>query len=322
VRPMPSASSPASTSWRVLALIVMAVAFAVLTMPILKLGIDAAAPHLEGTHSLLRFEDTGTGFSYDFGRISRRYLILVTVVAFVVTRRSIPWTLCTHRGLRRRSPALLFGVSLGSGLVCAYVALIAVSGQVAWARPAASFMIRKGVEFTLAALVIAFLEELFFRGILFRMMVADWGPCRALCVSSTVFAVLHCISGGYRVGPGWDPWIGMRLLKVYFTASDGSFIPDLRLIIGLFLLGCLASFLFLKTGSLWAPIGLHASIVLGSKLAKKALDRLPNFPDWLLGDQVFIVSGAACWVLLVLALVAAWWLAPAGPLYERIARRR
>ena len=115
--------------------------------------------------------------------------------------------------------------------------------------------------------------------------------------------------------------VGWRLGLSYLAASSGSFMPDIRLMVGLFLLGVVLAVLYMRTGSLWASIGLHSGIVFSVKVFKKLADRIEDFPEWLLGDPLFVVSGVACWLLLAAALAAAAKLAPPGPLYRRLERR-
>jgi membrane protease YdiL (CAAX protease family) len=190
-------------------------------------------------------------------------------------------------------------------------------GQAVWSPDPPGYMLEKTVEYLLLAVMVALAEETFFRGVVFRAMLTDWGPCRALVVSSTVYAVLHCISGSYWATPGLQLGVGLDLLKAYFTDGAGSLLPDLRLVVGLFLLGVLLAYLYLRTGSLWASIGFHSGLVLTSKLMKKMVNRAEGFPSWLLGDYQFLVSGAACWAILVAVIMAVVAFAPRGALYRR-----
>lgn len=325
---------PRGVSRRIILLIVLALGLSLGTAGLFKHALEAALPGSELLQRLVRLEwqaaqDTNAGdaeapdYTYDLGRASRRYLLLVAILLFSFGR--LPWSKAHRRGFRhepQRAAKLRYGLLLSLGLVAAYAVLQFVFGNVVWADPAAGYLARKIMEFAGAAALIAFVEELFFRGLVFRFMLRDWGVWPALFASSALFAVLHCISGSFRVAPGWSPGIGLRLFAVYYTDGQGSVIPDLRLIVGLFLLGWLLAYLYLRTGSLWAPVGLHAGIVFFSKLMKKLLERGEDFPEWLLGDPLFIVSGVLCWVLLAIALVVVTQTAPRGRLYRRLQRVR
>lgn len=80
----------------------------------------------------------------------------------------------------------------------------------------------------LALLVVVvgpFFEELMFRGWLLGGLRERWGDRKALLVSAALFAVIH-----------GDPWATPAL----------------------FLLGCVFGWVYLRTGSLWGSIALHA----------------------------------------------------------------
>jgi membrane protease YdiL (CAAX protease family) len=312
-------------------MVVLSLGLSLITMPILKLAIETALPGPMWLQELVRCEivesavaDAATiSYSYDLGRVSRRYLMLVGLGVFVALRRWVPWSALWRRGFRRRHRGrqLAFGIASGLVMVGAYATILVLSGTVSWADPSALYLARRSIEFALGALFIALIEEYINRGVFFRSMVRDWGVSAAIVGSGSVFAVLHAISGGLRVVPGWDPAIGMTLFKMYFT-SQGSPWPDIRLMIGLFLFGWLLAYLYLRSGALWVPVGLHGAMVFASKIMKKTLIRDPDFPEWLLGDSLFLVSGLACWVLLLITLALMTRVVPKGPLYRRLERVR
>jgi len=345
--------SPHGAGRRALALIGLALLISMSTACLFKAALELALPHSQGLRELVRYgrvapadapadaapaskelaspegspsPETAAAvrYDYDLGRAARRYLLLIGLALFLGFRRWLPWARAFRQGIRRdqsRMRHAAYGLALALGVVGVYTVILLVGGFVSPASPALSYMARKVPEFIIGACLIAFVEELFFRGILMRGLVRDYGVCVGLVVSSTVYAAVHCISGGYRVEAGWQPLIGLRLAHAYFTDHGGTVVPDLRLIAGLLLLGLLLGYLALRTGSLWAPMGLHAGVVLVSKLLKKLVDRHDGFPQWLLGDPLFIVSGVVCWVILGVALVVAVRTAPRGLLYQRLSRR-
>jgi membrane protease YdiL (CAAX protease family) len=320
-----------SVSVRLLAMVVLSLALSMASVPLLKASLEVAIPGSPWLQKLVRYEEEehrveghagDARYTYDLGRVSRRYLALVALVIFVSLRRWVPWSALARKGFRRSDigPQLGFGIAAGVVMVGVYSVILVASGTVSWAGPTAGYLARRSVDFAIGAVLIALLEEYFFRGVFFRSMVRDWGVRAAIVGSGTVFAALHCISGGLRVAPGWDPMIGATLFKMYFT-SDGSPLPDLRLMVGLFLFAWLLAYLYLRTGALWVPVGLHGGMVFASKIMKKTLNRSPDFPEWLLGDSLFLVSGVACWVLLLITLAVMTRVAPRGPLYRRIQKR-
>jgi membrane protease YdiL (CAAX protease family) len=317
-----------TASSRLLLMIVLSLGLSFLTMPLLKAGLESLLPGPEWLQSLLRYEVGPSGdptdYSYDLGRASRRYLLLVTLGVFIALGRWIPWNELGRRGFRifpgwKRH--LLFGIGMGFAMAAGYTAMLLASGWMFRSENDLLYLATRSLEFAAGAAFISVGEEWFFRGIMFRGMLRDWGVCAAFIVAGWVFAVLHCISGSYRVAAGWDPTISARLFGSYFVGPDGTLYGDLRLVIGLFLLSVLLCMLYLRSGSLWVPIGTHGGMVFLSKLLKKVWLREDGFPDWLYGDKVFLVSGVACWVLLVGGIVFFSRFGPTGPLYRRLTRK-
>ncbi len=296
---------PTNTSTRLILLIAVALLISLSTAGVFKIALEGVLPASPLLQKLVKYEVVDDGYEYDFGRASRRYLLVVTLVVFVVMRRLIPWSEYSKLGFANDPKAYAnarYGGLLGLALVIAYAAALLLGGQAVGTLPGFGYLLRKTLEYAAAAVLIAMIEELFFRGLLFGSLRRERGLATAIVAGSLIFAVLHCISGSLRVAPGWNPGIGIDLLNMYFTDSSGSVLPDLRLVSGLFLLGWLLAYLYLRTDSLWAPVGLHAAIVFFSKLMKKLLRRSEEIPEWLFGDSVFIVSGMVCWLLLLLAL--------------------
>lgn len=323
-----------SAGVRLLLLLVLGFVFSMATVPILKLGVEAVLPGPPWLQKLVRLEDSAHSvgpanaqsqdtYTYDIGRISRRWWMLVTLALFAGFRHWVPWKSLVRKGLtgnHQRVRLLLLGSAVGVVLVAAYAAILMAFHLLAWDSEGAAGLAGSLVEIVLGAAFVALFEEILMRGVFFRSMVRDFSLCGAIVVSSGVFAVLHCISGGHRVGPGWDSGLGLRMVKDYFI-SGGSVLPDLRLMAGLFILGCLLCLLYLWTGSLWPAIGLHGGLVLGSKLVKISWQRVAEFPEWLFGDERFIVSGVACWILLLVTLLLVPAIAPRGAFARRITRR-
>ncbi len=322
-----------SLSQRLLLMVALSLLASLATVGLAKALLDACLPGPAWLQKAVRYrvaapEPAGGAASagpvYDLGRFSRRYLLVVTLAVGLALRRWVPWRDLLRRGFRwsRRSAGeVLAGLSAALAMLGLYVLVVQLSGFALWTPDPPGYVLAKAVDYAAVAVAVALAEEAFFRGLLFRALVRDWGPCRAVVTAGAVYGVLHCISGVLQVSPGWDPAVGLDLLRAYFTDASGSVLPDLRLAVGLFLLGCLLSYLYLRTGSLWLAVGLHGGVVFASKLLKKYLSQPEGFPHWLLGDRQFVLSGVACWLLLAAAIFAATRLAPRGPLYRRLARR-
>ncbi len=83
------------------------------------------------------------------------------------------------------------------------------------------------------------IEEVFFRGFLLAALVQPLGPLRAAAVASAVFAAAHA---------------------------------SLAVVLPLFVIGLLLSWLYLRTGSLWPPFAAHAAQNLLALAATLALE--------------------------------------------------
>ncbi len=299
-----------------LLMVVLCLVLGAATSGLLKVGLEQLMPSSPWLQHMLRYEEVTTvdgtsSYTWDLGRASRRWLLLVTLAVFLAGRRFIPWSEMAKSGFRgdpRWRERLLTGLSASLVMVVIYEVGLLLSPWGRWEIAPLAYLARKIPEFAVGAVLVALLEELFFRAVMLQAMVRQWGVTAGIVVSSLVYAVLHCISGGYRVSPGWDPAVGLRLLAAYYRDPSGSYLPDVQLVIGLFLLGTLLALLFLRTGSVWTSVGLHAGIVFTARSAKKLIGRVPGTPDWLVGDPLFIVSGVATWPLLLAAIVVAWWL--------------
>ena len=221
----------------------------------------------------VELRQVGDTYDYDLGRVSRRVLVALMLLVLFLTRRSAPWGSFTRRGLARhrgwRNLWLIGGAAAGA-LVLVFSVLILLGGPVRWLHQTPGRWVSYLLQYAVGGVLVGLVEEIFFRGMVFRAMARDWGVRWGVVVSSLMFAVLHCISGSLRVSPGWEPLVGLRLLVAYFT-DGGSLWADGRLLVGLFLLGCLQAVLYLRTGSLWASSGLHAGLYFFSKVMKKVV---------------------------------------------------
>lgn len=301
-------------AWRVTGLVLLTLVVGVAGAGLLKAGLERALPSTTWLARAVELRQVGDTYDYDLGRVSRRVLVALLLVVLVATRHTVPWGRFTRRGLARhrgwRRLWLVGGAAAGL-LVLVFSVLILLGGPVRWLHQTPGRWVAYLLQYAAGGVLVGLVEEIFFRGLVFRAMARDWGARWGVLVSSLVFAVLHCISGSLRVTPGWEPMVGLRLLAAYFT-DGGSVWADGRLLVGLFLLGCLQAMLYLRTGSLWAGSGFHAGLYFFSKVMKKVY-RPDAFPRWLVGDPVFVVSGVLAWVLLVGLLALAvkaprtWW---------------
>jgi hypothetical protein len=202
---------------------------------------------------------------------------------------------------------LALGVLLGLALFVATVSSLALAGAFqlqsygGWASVARPLV---------GALMAAVLEEILFRGVLFRIVEQSLGTWRAVGISALLFGALHVLSPN-------PTWLG--LVAIVFEA-------------GILLAGA-----FVLTRRLWLPIGLHLAwnfaeggifglAVSGSQSRGGLLRGVLTGPTWLTGGAFGAEASAvaigwcliAASVLFVLAarkgqIVAPRWRAGAAP---------
>jgi membrane protease YdiL (CAAX protease family) len=123
-------------------------------------------------------------------------------------------------------PQLVRGTLIGTGLFCLTLALMFLSN--AYRLHGGSFGDMVGTFGMM--LGVATIEELLFRGVLFRIVEERWGSLVALIVSAVVFGGLHLLN------PDASVWGAVAV------AVEG---------------GLLAGAAYAATRSLWLPIGIH-----------------------------------------------------------------
>ena len=115
------------------------------------------------------------------------------------------------------------------------------------------------LEGLISGLVVAFIEETFFRGVLFTAVARTSGARAAIIAPSILYAALHFLGGKLRVPPEDVSWEhGFHVLSRLFEryAEPLAFIDSF---LALVMLGVLLAFVRLRTGSIAACIGLHAA---------------------------------------------------------------
>jgi membrane protease YdiL (CAAX protease family) len=151
----------------------------------------------------------------------------------------------------------------------------------------------------------SFLEEIFFRGILFLGLRDTGHPWAAYVFANLFYSVLHFVKPGepYFLN-GIEPLAGFRHLSSTFEP----FYHPLDLlpgIFGLFLIGVILSYALARTGNLYLSIGLHAGWVFGLKVIRVFGDFSREDLGWIFGStDPKIVSGVATWIGVLLVAVA------------------
>jgi membrane protease YdiL (CAAX protease family) len=225
---------------------------------------------------------TWAGWSFTFGRLYDRVFEILLVVALVVAWRRLGLGGPSEIGFQRQGWArklgrgLLIGaVGLGVGLACCW----AWGGLVPALRYPGLKTVRKAALGLLGAGAIGVGEEALFRGVLLRRLTRDAGIVVAVAVTTAIYAAVHAIRTGRTAGPV-TAWSGVeRTLALFAPLADAAALPTLAGLAGLGLVLALAR---LRGGSLWTPIGVHASWVAGFRVGRLFFVIRPE-PAWLVG---------------------------------------
>lgn len=240
------------------------------------------------------------GFDFDFLRVFRRMLLLGAVL--VLAFRLRPW-----RDGTLRSYGLQLTSEHGSLLVMPYLVTIAAvsflltmelsAGWLGW-NPRDDFGPR-AARYFLSGFIVAFLEELFFRGWMTRRIEGAKGTVAALFWVNLIYAAAHAFNPRHVRIDVPDTWQGaLTALGLWFRHMvSPAFGPA---VFGLFLFGLLLSILVRRTGSLWPAIGVHAAAVfmlhgIVSSLSKQSM------PSW--AGTKLLYDGPPGWALFLVAIV-------------------
>jgi membrane protease YdiL (CAAX protease family) len=148
----------------------------------------------------------------------------------------------------------------------------------------------------LAAVLVAFLEEILFRGALFGSMRKAWRLLTAILVSSAVYALVHFFQ---KVpDPQTVTWSsGLAMLPERFAG-----LVDLQVLVPkvfvLLVAGIILAVAYQRTGTLFLSIGLHAGWIFWLKSYRFVSVAVPGKPTWIWGTDELINGWLALFVLI------------------------
>ncbi|MBI2088875.1 MAG: CPBP family intramembrane metalloprotease [Deltaproteobacteria bacterium] len=244
-------------------------------------------------------------YRYPFSRIFDRLFMITGISCFFLWRARLKIGSLADLGLdgiRARYPDAIGGFLLAVGSIIALALLMALADIFSpYLRLSFATGVERSVKALLAALTVGVLEEIFFRGILLKGMLADLRPASALAATNLFYSAIHFVQPSKKFAlSGFDPVAGFRHVVYAFEP----FLDPLGLLpglFGLFLIGLVLSYAFMRTGSLYLAIGLHAGWVFGLKTLRVYGDFRREDLGWLFGaTDPKLVSGVASWVALLI----------------------
>lgn len=213
-------------------------------------------------------------------RIMHRIAMLIAIIGLVVLTRRLG--LSNKEAMGYGMPRRQFLTQLGIGWLCGLGLMLPLTGlllglDIRELKPGFDghwlSLITGGI---VTGLTVAFIEETFFRGVLFTAISRTSGAAAAVIAPSLLYASLHFLGGKLRVPADQVSWVhGFEVLSKLFeryvqplTFADS--------FIALAMLGVLLATVRLRTGAIAACIGLHAAGVAFIAVLREATLVNPN----------------------------------------------
>jgi membrane protease YdiL (CAAX protease family) len=153
----------------------------------------------------------------------------------------------------------------------------------------------------LAAIVVAILEEILFRGALFGSMKRAWRWRTALVMSSIIYAMAHFVQKAPE--PTVVTWrSGLAMLPQMF-ANLGDLQALVPKVFVLFVAGVILAVAYQRSGSLFLSIGLHAGWIFWLKSYRFVSAPIPGEASWLWGTDELINGWLSFFVLVGILVI-------------------
>jgi membrane protease YdiL (CAAX protease family) len=248
------------------------------------------------------------GFKFPFPRIFDRVVTVAMFIAMFLFARRLKLLDLLRQGFSNVRAGIwqaFGGLALAAAAMSVLFGLVAIAGG-----DLRSPMIAAAIwRYLPAAIVIAVIEESFFRAFLLAGMRDELGSSAAVLASSAIFALVHVIRSSARFYlTRFEPMAGVKALAAYATRLIR---PEVgSSILGLFLLGLVLGEAFVLTRRAYCSLGLHVGFVLGAKAWRLAVGGI--IPRWLAGPgSVPVIAAPAAWVISAFMLMMLrLWLGP------------
>jgi membrane protease YdiL (CAAX protease family) len=245
------------------------------------------------------------GLHFPFPRIFDRVVMVTTAVAMWYQAGALGLLPRLRAGFaqpKQKWPAAAVGIMVAAVAMALLLGCAFATASMSWTLPADTLHV--AARYLLPAVIIGVVEEAFFRAVLLDGMTQDFGPRPALVLSAAVYAFAHQVRSPARFHldtlhplAGFAT-LGASLERMGWLRETGP------AIFGLFLLGLLLGAAFLATRTVYFSIGLHAGVVIGSKMWRQLIPGVQRLPGWLFGHSgPPPIGGVAAWAVIFLLLV-------------------
>ncbi|MDR4498465.1 MAG: CPBP family intramembrane metalloprotease [Candidatus Scalindua sp.] len=273
--------------------------FSCILAPIKKIPLDIMVGKVNFLAETVDYEDG----VYDFGKVMRRILMLTALIVFLIFRKSLKMGTLLIASIKMKAGwfsqfFLGFSLACGSLLIYYFIALLFGASMIHLDFHSTGIILSKVFKFLLIGCLIGFIEEAFFRGFILKAFMEDMSLPLAVCTSSMIYSMLHFFQADYPVSTGFQAFVGFKTIIEFFKPLFIQFMENLPSIVGLFLIGVVLSYAFIKAQSLYLSIGLHTGWVFMMKTDGIFLVRIREKLEWLFGDSQ-LVTGILAWTLLL-----------------------
>jgi len=204
-----------------------------------------------------------------FHRYLSRSLQVTAVVMLWPLLRSLRIRSFEEFGLfRNPCPFRDLGAGVSAGLLCALFLepALLLSGAFGLHAPLSLSILHILPRILLTAVAVATMEEFLFRGVVLGFFRQVMNPSIAIFFSSVIFAAVHFLnlpSSSTVETPEW--WSGITLICSLWNALPAWPILGWAFA-SLFAAGMILGWMTMRTGSLWAAIGLHGTWIMSQQL--------------------------------------------------------
>ena len=246
-------------------------------------------------------------------RVMHRIAMLVAFIGLIFIFRR--WQVANKEALGFGLPKtefikqLLVGLVVGAAIMVPLMATLFgldvrdLKSEFEWSFGSLAGLIASGL---LSGLVVALIEETFFRGALFTAVRRESGTLLAIVLPSLLYASVHFLGGRLRLPRDQVEWatgfeVLNKLLEKYSAPLElfDSFLA-------LFAVGVLLAVVRVRTNAIAACIGLHAAWVCTIQTVRRAsIVREDAEANWIVGSYDGVIGwGALGWIAVI--LIAYW----------------
>jgi membrane protease YdiL (CAAX protease family) len=199
----------------------------------------------------------------------------------------------------RAAKQIVLGFLVGFVSLATVAALAVVFGNREFnGEHTAGQFVRYLVSAAAAAIIVAVIEEILFRGALYGVLRKGVAPAAALILSSAIYAAVHFIQKAEPTGT--VTWLsGVELLPVLFR-NLGDITTLIPAFLTLFVAGAILATMYQRTGMLYVSIGLHGGWIFWLKSYRFFTRQIHGQPSAFWGTDNLIDSWLACLVLAAL----------------------